>query len=150
MTTANSSSFKYKSSLLGDSTVDGNNRVWKNAKIMVPLSHVSTFFGSLQLPLIKTKLSIQLNWNKNSVMSDAAGVTAFKITKTELYVPVVTLKTSDNNKLNQLLDTEFERIVNWNEYKSRTETVTQALNDNNFIRTLLDSSISGVNRLFVM
>ena len=67
-----------------------------------------------------------------------------------MYVPVVTLKIEDNNKLNQLLDTEFERTVYWNKYKSKIETVTQTHNDNNFKRTLLDTSIPGVNRLFVM
>ena len=150
MTTNNSSSFKYKSSLLGNSTADNANKVWKNAKIMIPLKYIGNFFRSLELPLINTKLELQLNWTKDSVISDAAGVTTLKITKTELYVPVVTLKASDNNKLNQLLDTEFERIAYWNEYKSRIETVTQAQNDNNFKKTLLDSSVPGVNRLFVM
>ena len=66
-----------------------------------------------------------------------------------MYVPLVTLKTEDNNKLNQLLDTEFKRSVCWNEYKSKIETVTQAHNNNNFKRTVLDTSIPGVNRLFV-
>ena len=37
LTTDNSSSFKYKSSLLGNSTAADGNRVWKNAKITVPL-----------------------------------------------------------------------------------------------------------------
>ena len=66
-----------------------------------------------------------------------------------MYVPVVTLKTEDNNKLNQLLDGKFERTFHWNEYKSKIETVTQAHNDSNFKRTLLDVAIPGVNRLFV-
>ena len=53
---------------------------------------------------------IQLNYAKNSVISDNAGNSTFKITKTELSVPAVTLKTEDNNKLNRLLDTEFKRM----------------------------------------
>ena len=65
-------------------------------------------------------------------------------------VPIVTLKTEDNDKLNQLLDTEFKRTVYWNEYKSKIETVTQAHNDNNFKRSLLDTKIPGGNRLFVI
>ena len=44
--------------------------------------------------------------------------TKFQITKTELYVPVVTLKTADNNKLSELLKKGFKRSVFWNEYKS--------------------------------
>ena len=90
-----------------------------------------------------------MNYYKNSVISDNAGATSFKITKTELYVPVVTLNTEDNDKLNQLLDTEFKRKVYWNEYKSKVETITQADGDNNYKRSLLDASILGVNRLFV-
>ena len=98
---------------------------------------------------------IQLNYTKHSVISSGGGVgdddsSTFKITKTELYVPVVTLKTEDNNKLNQLLDTEFKRTVYWNECKSKIETITQTLNDKNYKRNLLDTVIPGVNRSFVM
>ena len=60
------------------------------------------------------------------------------------------MKTEDNNKLNQLLDTEFKRKVYWNEYKSKIEDVIQPHNNNNFERTLLDAAIPGINRLFVM
>ena len=111
----------------------------------------SSFLRSLELPLINTKLYIQFIYTRNSVISAGGDDNAsrFKITKTELYVPVVTLKTEDNNKLNQLLDSEFKRTVYWNEYKSKIETVTQALNDNNFEITLLDTAIPGVNILFV-
>ena len=106
------------------------------------------------MPLINTKLYIQLNYTKYSVISSGGGIgnndsSTFKITKTELYVPVVTLNTEDNNKLNQLLDTEFKRTVYWNEYKSKIETITQVHNDNNYKRTLLDTAIPTVNRLFV-
>ena len=38
----------------------------------------------------------------------------------------------------------------WNEYKSKIESITQAHNDNNFKRSLLDAKIPGVNRLFVI
>ena len=70
LTTAGSSSFKYKSDLLGNSTVAAASpspnipqahRVWKNAKIIVQLSYISVFFRCLQLSLINTKLYIQLN-----------------------------------------------------------------------------------------
>ena len=150
LTTAGSSSFKCKSDLLGNEAEDGNNLLWKNAQIIVLLKYISSFFISLELPLINTKLYIQLNYTKNSVISAVhADDSTIKITKTELYVPVVTLKTEDNNKLNQLLDSEFKRTVYSNEYESKLGTVTQANNDN-FKRTLLDTSIPGVNRLFVM
>ena len=141
--------FKYKSNLLGNATVENGNAIWKNANIIVPLKCISSFFRSLELHLINTKVFIQLNYTKNSVISNAAGNSTFKITKTELYIPVVTLKTEDNNKLNQLLDTEFKRKVYWNGYKSKIEDVIQPHNNNNYKRTLLDGAILGVNRLFV-
>ena len=151
ITIAGSSSFKYNSTFLGNANVENNNAVQKNAKIIVPLKHISSFFRSLEIPLINTKLYIKLNSYKNSVIStvDAANSTSFKITKTELYVPVVTLNTEDNNKLNQLLDTEFKRKVYWNEYKIKIETITQADGGNNYKRSLLDASIPDVRRLFV-
>ena len=131
LTAANSSSFKYKSGLIEaigtqiDADVNPNiplaHRLWRNTQIVVPLKHISSFFRSLEMPLINTKLYIQLNYTKHSVISSGGGVggnnsSTFKITKTELYVPVVTLKTEENDKLNQLLDTEFKRTVYWNEY----------------------------------
>ena len=65
-------------------------------------------------------------------------------------MPVVTLKTDHNNKLNELLETGFERFVNWNKYKTTLQKATQAQNDNNFKGILLDSVYPGVNRLFVV
>ena len=44
--------------------------------------------------------------------------------QTELHVPIVTLSTENNNKLAKLLSEGFERLVTWNEYKSKIETVT--------------------------
>ena len=164
----NSTSFKHKSGLIESTSVTINvdvnpniplsHRLWRNVQIIVPLKYVSSCFRSLEMPLINTKLYIQLNYTKNSVIShgfadpcanENANSSTFKITKTELSVPVVTLNTEDNNKLNQLLDTEFKRTVYWNEYKSKIETIIQAHNDDNYKRTLLDVAIPGVNRLFV-
>ena len=98
---------------------------------------------------------IQLNYTKRSVISSGGGVgnndsSTFKITKTELYVPAVTLKTEDHNKLSQLLDNEFKRTIYRNQYKSKIEDVTQPHNNNNYKRTVLDTAIQGVNRLSVM
>ena len=67
-----------------------------------------------------------------------------------MYVPVVTLNTTNNNKLSDLLKKSFKRSVFWNEYKSKRQTVTQEQNDNNFKRIVVDSSFQGVNRLFAM
>ena len=125
-------------------------RIWENTQIVVPLKYISSFFRSLELIFINTKLYMELKWAKHSVMSNVVGNSKFQITKTELYVPVMILKTADNNKLNELLEKGFERLVFRNEYKSSIRTVKQAQNDNNFKRIMLGASYPGANRLFVM
>ena len=70
------SSFKYQSGLVqkqlttpNSENVLANNdpnfanahRIWKNIKILVPLKYISNFFRNLELPLINTKLFIELN-----------------------------------------------------------------------------------------
>ena len=62
----------------------------ENAKIVVPLKYLSNFFRSLETPVINCKIYLELNWTKNCVMSSVAGITAFQITSTKLYVPIVT------------------------------------------------------------
>ena len=52
VTTADSSSFKYKSSILGDLVAAPANGVLRNAKIVVPLKYLSNCFRSLEMPLI--------------------------------------------------------------------------------------------------
>ena len=97
-----SSSFKYQSSLIKgqrlnprnidagrDPDVANAHRLWKNAKIAVPLKYISNFLKSLELHLINTKIYIELNRTKHSVISNVATATTFQITKTEKYVPVV-------------------------------------------------------------
>ena len=155
----NSSLFKYKSSLLKGLTTrdDATNinpnianadRLFLNAQIVVPLKCISSFFRSLEMPLINCKLLLELNWTKNSVMFNVATTTTFQITGTKLYVPVVTLSNKQSIRLTKQLSRGFKRSVFWNEYKSKTET--QELDNNSLKRTLLDSSFQSVNRLFVM
>ena len=53
----NSTSFKYKASLLVKATdADGNDRSLKNTKIVVPLKYLSNFFRLLEMPLINCKI----------------------------------------------------------------------------------------------
>ena len=49
LTANNSSSFKHKASLLGAPNVDGANAKITNAKIVVPLKYLSTFFRLLKM-----------------------------------------------------------------------------------------------------
>ena len=55
----NSSSFKYKSSLI-------TNR--NGVKIAVPLKYLSNFWRSLEMPLINCKVELSLTWNPNYVL----------------------------------------------------------------------------------
>ena len=74
VTTTDSSSFKYKPSLIRELTAVNNNRVFKNVKIVVPLRYLSNFWRSLEMPLINCKIQLELNWNKNCVMSSVVVV----------------------------------------------------------------------------
>ena len=129
----NSTSFKYKASLLGKATdADDNDRSLKNAKKIVPLRYLNNFFRSLELPLIKCKIHLELNWNNNCIIygadTYAGGDNAndrkatFQITSTKLYVPIFTLSTKDNVNLTKQLNEGFKRSVYWNEYKSKIVT----------------------------
>ena len=89
-----------------------------------------------------------LNWTKYSVLCNQNQNSIFQITKCELYIPIVTLNTENNNKLSELLSKGFERTVVWNEYKSKIERVIIPQNDDMFRRTTLDVSFQGVSKLF--
>ena len=121
----NSTSFKYKASLLGKATdTDGDDRSLKNTKMVVPLKYLSNFFRSLEIPLINCKIHLELNWNNDCVIYGAdtcAGgdnvndrETKLKITSTKLYVLIVTLSTKHNVNLTRQLDEGFKRSVYWN------------------------------------
>ena len=73
VTTDDSSSFKYKSSLLGESIADDAYRKFKDVKIVVPLKYLSNFYRSLEMPLISCKIHLDLSWTNNCVMSSIAG-----------------------------------------------------------------------------
>ena len=90
-------------------------------KIAFPLKYLGNFLRSSEMPLINCKIHLELNWSKYYVMS-AIDDTTFKITNTELYVPIVTLLSKDNVKLVKLLEKGFKRPVYWNEYQTKIET----------------------------
>ena len=91
---------------------------------------------------------MELNWTKYSVLCNQNQNSIFQITKSELYIPTVSLNTENNNKLSELLSKGFERTIVWNEYKSKIERVTIPQNDNMLRRTTLDVSFQGVSKLF--
>ena len=99
------------------------------------------------MPLINCKIHLELNRSGGCVISTMAAPT-FKTTNTKLYVPIVTLSGKDNAKLVKLLEDGFNRLVYWNEYKTKIET--KNLRNNNFTRFPLDASFQGIKRLFVL
>ena len=104
----NSSSFKYKSSFITDKN---------GVKIAVPQKYLSTFWRSLEMPLINWKVELSLKWYENCILSSGGTAETFAVADTKLYVPVVTLKTEDNVKLSKLLSKGFKRSVYWNKHK---------------------------------
>ena len=59
VTTAVSSFFKYKSSLIKESLALSNNRVFENVKIVVPLKYLSNFWRSSEMSLINCKIHLE-------------------------------------------------------------------------------------------
>ena len=89
LTADNSSSLKYKISLLGNPVV-ANNIARINVKVVIPLKYLSNFFRSLEMPLINCKIKLNLTWKKECVLSTDNGNAVFIINDTKMYVPVFT------------------------------------------------------------
>ena len=93
---ADSESFKSKIKIIGKTPNNGNE---KDVEIMVPLKYLSNFWRTLEMPLINCEVSLNLIWSPNCVITNSTGEGKFKITDTNLYVPVVTLSIKHNEKL---------------------------------------------------
>ena len=160
----NSESFKYKTSITGNTYNVGDgeegydaNKVGKNeTEIVIPLKHLSNFWKSLNIPLINCEVELILTWSKNCVLADMTVRAAqgdnpaivaptgleFKITDTKLYVPVVTLSKENDIKLLEKLKSGFKRTIKWNKYRSQM-TIQ---NNNNNLNYLIDPTFANVNR----
>ena len=104
--------------------------------------------------IINCKVELSLKWIENCVLTTAANANKaiFKITDAKLYVPIVTLSIEDNSKLSKLLNEGFKRPIYWNECKVTPNKIVEiaAVNEEKYIRELLDSSCQGVKRLFIL
>ena len=147
LTADNSSSFKYKISLLGNPVV-ANNIARTNVKVVVPLKYLSNFFRSLEMPLINCKIKLNLTWKKECVLSADDGNAVFIINDTKLHVPIVTLSKEDNKDFIEQKDKGFQRSIYWN--KCKTKEINEDADANVFKCINLDASFQAVNRLFVM
>ena len=65
---SNSQSFKYKTSIV-EKTKE-NHYSLTNAKLLIPLEHLSIFWRSLNIPLINCEVELILTWSKNCVLAD--------------------------------------------------------------------------------
>ena len=103
----NTSSFKYKASIIGNTE---NNGTKNGVKIAVPLKYLSNFWRSLEMPLINCKVELSLKWYERCLLT-IANTATFKITDAKLYVPIVTLSIEDNSELSKLLNEGFKRLI---------------------------------------
>ena len=147
LTQNNSTSFDYKSKLLGNPDV-ANNIARRNVKIVAPLKYLSNFFRSLEMPLVNCKIKLNLTWKKECILSNQRGDAVVIINDTKLYVPVVTLSKEDNKDFIEQQNKGFQRSIYWNEYK--TKEMSENVDDNAVEYISLDPSFQGVNRLFIM
>ena len=99
----------------------------KTVSLVVPLKYLVNFWRALNIPLISCEVSLELKWDKNSIItSDQVGVNLdggntaastraiFAINDCKLCVPVVTLSKDDEIKLLTNLKSGFKREIKWN------------------------------------
>ena len=120
---SNSESFKYKTSITGNTYNVGAgeagydaNKVGKNeTEVVIPLKHLSNFWRSLNIPLINCEVELILTWSKKCVLAymtqanNLPGELNVVITDTKLYFPVVTLSKENDIKLLEQLKTGFKK-----------------------------------------
>ena len=111
------------------------------------------------MPLVSCKVSLELKWHKNCVITSQqigvnldGGNTAaptnatLAINDCKLYIPVVTSSKDDEIKLLTNLKSGFTREIEWNKYRS--QMTTEVVNNN--LSILVDPTFTNVNRLFVL
>ena len=170
MNVVNSNTFKYKNKIIGntyivDAGADGydvNKNGTQTIKLAIPLKYLGNFWRELNMPLISCKVSLELKWNKNCVITslkerqvdadppvvrDGAPTGAtLAINDCKLYIPIVTLSKDDEIKLLTNLKSGFTREIEWNKYRS--QMTTEAINNN--LNILIDPAFTNVNKLFVL
>ena len=144
---SNSDSFKYKTSTVGKAPDDNDSLT--NANAVIPLKHLSKFWRALNILLINCEEELVLTWSKNCVLADmttgyaegtaivALSGATFKITGTNLKVPVVTLSKENDIKLLEQLKTKLKRTIKRNKYRSQMNIQPQ----NNNFNYLIDPKI---------
>ena len=83
---SNSESFKYKTSITGNTYNVGDgedgydaDKVGKNeTEIVVPLNDLYNFWRTLNIPLIKSEIELVLNWSKSCALADMTVATGLE------------------------------------------------------------------------
>ena len=126
-----------------------NNNGVINVEIMVPLKYLSNFWRIREMPLINCEVGLVLNWSANCVIIStnvANQIPTFTIPETNLYVPIVTLSTQDNEKFLPQVKSGFKSKISWNKCIAKPELLAQNAN----LNSLIELSFQGVNRLFLL
>ena len=143
---SNSESFKYKTSITGNTYNVGDgeddydaDKIAKNeTEVVIPLKHLCNFWRPLNIPSIGCEIELILTWSKNVVLADMTAANnppiglEFQITDTKLYVPVATLSKGNDKKLLEQLKLGFKRTVKWNKYRSQM-TIQPQNSDLNYL-----------------
>ena len=149
MSINNSQSFKYEAALLGKTAdaVNNANSSVKDAKIVVQLKYLSTFWRSLEMPVINCKVFLELNWIEDCIFSGDGNSEKFSIADTKLHIPIVTLSTKDSANLTKQWNKGLKRSVYWNSYETKP---AQVIEKGKNLYELLNASFQSVKRLFFL
>lgn len=105
--------------------------------VTIPMYYLTTFWESVDLPLINYELELDWSWWKACVLvphhNNLTGVIRM-ITNTKRYIAVATLSLNDNIKLLKHLRLGFKRKIYWDNYRSK---ITTHHNNNNFFKRLI-------------
>ena len=93
--------------------------------MIVPLKYLSSFGGTLEMPLTNSDVNLILTWSEDCVITNSTGAGKVGITDTKLYILAVTLSVQDNTKLLQQSKSRLQRTINWNKNQSNPKTYTQ-------------------------
>ena len=108
---------------------------------MAPLEYLNNFWRTLEMPLINSEVNLILTWSSTCVITNSTGAGTFEVTDTKVYVSVVTLSTKENAELLQQLKSGFKRVINWNKYLSKPESLRRNPN----LNYLIEPSFQGVS-----
>ena len=130
---SNSESFKYKTSVTGntynvsagEAGYDANKVVQNKTEVFIPLKHLSNFWRALNIPLINCEVELILTWSKNCVLAETTAIDSgnnndppatvaptgleFELKETKLYLLVVTLSKENDAKLLGQLTSGFKK-----------------------------------------